>query len=148
MPLRLEPAGSSEEIASRDNLSGSNLFALACLQHSPRFFCIFKVCNEQHIRDGARTVNCESMRQTLVHSGGKLESIAFDRLDRELRDPHVSGPEFDFDGTPLFWLELFDLSTKTSVDGFSCHRIKDAVPIFDDFISQAGLLNEPGGARQ
>ena len=58
------------------------------------------------------------------------------------------GPEFDFDGTPLFWLELFDLSTKKSVDGFSCHRIKDAVSIFDDFISQAGLLNEPGGARQ
>jgi len=57
------------------------------------------------------------------------------------------GPEFDFDGTPLFWLELFDLSTKTSVDGFSCHRIKDAVSIFDDFISQAGLLNEPGGAQ-
>ena len=58
------------------------------------------------------------------------------------------GPEVDFDGVPLFWLELFDLSTKASVDGFSCHRIKDAVPIFDDFISQAGLLNEPNGARQ
>jgi hypothetical protein len=52
------------------------------------------------------------------------------------------------DGTPLFWLELFDLGTKTSVGGFSCHRIKDAVSIFDDFISQAGLLNGPGGARQ
>ena len=60
----------------------------------------------------------------------------------------LRGPEFDFGGAPLFWLELFDLSTKTSVDGFSCHRIKDAVSIFDDVISQAGLLNEPGGARQ
>ena len=58
------------------------------------------------------------------------------------------GPEVDFDGVPLFWLELFDHSTKTSVDGFSCHRIKDAVPIFDDFISQAGRLNKPGGARR
>ena len=43
----------------------------------------------------------------------------------------------DFDGAPLFWLELFDHSTKTSVDGFGCHRIKDAVPILDNFISQA-----------
>ena len=58
------------------------------------------------------------------------------------------GPEVDLDGVPLFWLELFDLGTKTSVDGFSCHRIKDAVPIFEDFISQAGRLNEPGGARR
>ena len=58
------------------------------------------------------------------------------------------GPEVDFDGVPLFWLELFDLSTKASVDGFSCHRIKDAVPIFDDFISQASRLNEPVGARR
>ena len=58
------------------------------------------------------------------------------------------GPEVDLDGLPLFWLELFDLGTKTSVDGFSCHRIKDAVPIIEDFISQAGRLNEPGGARR
>ena len=26
------------------------------------------------------------------------------------------GPEVDFDGVPLFWLELFDHSTKTSVE--------------------------------
>ena len=58
------------------------------------------------------------------------------------------GPQFNFDSVPLFWLELFDLSTKTSLDGFSCHRIKDAVPIFDDLISQAGRLNKPGGARR
>ena len=57
------------------------------------------------------------------------------------------GPEVDFDGVPLFWLELFDHSTKTSVDGCNCHRIKDAVPLFDDFISQADRLNKTGGAR-
>ena len=51
------------------------------------------------------------------------------------------GPEFNFDAVPLFWLELFDRGTKTSVDGFSCHRIRDAVPVFDDFISQAGGLS-------
>jgi hypothetical protein len=55
-------------------------------------------------------------------------------------------PEVDFGGAPpLFWLELFDHSTKRSVDGFCCHRIKDAVPIFNDFISQAGRLSKPGG---
>ena len=55
------------------------------------------------------------------------------------------GPEVDFGGVPaLFWLDLFDHSTKISVDGFCCHRIKDAVPIFDDFISQAVRLSEPG----
>jgi hypothetical protein len=49
-------------------------------------------------------------------------------------------PEIDADGAPLlFWLELFD-STKRSVDGFGCHRLSDAVPILDDFISQAARL--------
>ena len=60
----------------------------------------------------------------------------------------IRGPEFNFDAVSLFWLELFDRSTKTSVDGFSCHRIRDAVPVFDDFISQARHLNEPDGARR
>ena len=55
------------------------------------------------------------------------------------------GPVVDVGGGPLFWLELFDHSTKRSVDGFSCHSIKDAVPIFDDFISEAVRLSEPGG---
>jgi hypothetical protein len=54
------------------------------------------------------------------------------------------GPEADCDRMPLFWLELFDHSAKTSIDSFSCHEIKEAVAIFDDFISQAGRLNEPG----
>jgi hypothetical protein len=51
------------------------------------------------------------------------------------------GPEVDFGGAPLFWLELFDHSTKRSIDGFCCLSIKDAVPIFDDFISEAGRLS-------
>ena len=54
------------------------------------------------------------------------------------------GPEAHLDGVPLFWLELFD-HRKRSVDSFICHRLKDAVPIFDDFISQAAGLNKPGG---
>ena len=54
------------------------------------------------------------------------------------------GPEAGCDRMPLFWLELFDHSTKTSIDSFSCHEIKEAVAMFDDFISQAGRLNGPG----
>ena len=43
-----------------------------------------------------------------------------------------------------FWLELFDHGTKMSVDGFICLRIKDAVPIFNDFVSQAADLKARG----
>ena len=50
----------------------------------------------------------------------------------------VRGPEIDADGIPLFWLELFDHSTQMSIDSSGCHRIKDAVPIFNDFTSQSG----------
>ena len=48
------------------------------------------------------------------------------------------GPEVDLDGVPLFWLELFDHSTKTSIDSFCCHRLKDAVPVVCNFLAQAG----------
>jgi hypothetical protein len=56
------------------------------------------------------------------------------------------GPKADLDGAPLFWLELIDHSIKTSIDSCSCHGLKDAVTIFDDFVSQAGRLDKPGGA--
>jgi hypothetical protein len=57
------------------------------------------------------------------------------------------GPDADFDGMPLFWLELFDHSKKTSVDGFSfsCYSIKEAAVIFDEFTLQAGRLNQMRG---
>lgn len=97
-------------------------------------------------RDTYRAPNCKSLRQTLVHSGEQSRSVALDRIDWEIR--MIPGVEFNFDAGPLFWLELFDRSTKTSVDGFSCHRIRDAVPGFDDFISQACRSNEPDGARR
>jgi hypothetical protein len=52
-------------------------------------------------------------------------------------------PKADADGAPLFWLELIDQSLKTSVDSCSCHALKDAVAIFDNFISQACSLDKP-----
>jgi hypothetical protein len=38
---------------------------------------------------------------------------------------------------PLFWLELFDHETKSSVDSCSCTEIAQAVTAFDDFVSLA-----------
>jgi hypothetical protein len=38
---------------------------------------------------------------------------------------------------PLFWLELFDHETKSSIDSCSCTEIAQAVTAFDDFISLA-----------
>ena len=56
----------------------------------------------------------------------------------------LAGPAVDLDGAPLFWLELFNHSKKTSVDSFRCHRIKDALPVFKHFVAQANDLNKPG----
>ena len=53
------------------------------------------------------------------------------------------GREADVDGMPLFWLELFDHVTKTSVDSFRCDTIKDAAAVFEDFMSQGANLNGP-----
>ena len=55
------------------------------------------------------------------------------------------GPQVTSDGTPLFWLELFDHDAEMSVDSVSCHEIEDAVVVFEDFISQAGHLKEASG---
>ena len=56
----------------------------------------------------------------------------------------LADPAVNLDNAPLFWLELFDHSTKTSVDSFYCHRLKDAVPVVCDFFAQVDDLNKPG----
>jgi hypothetical protein len=56
----------------------------------------------------------------------------------------LRNPEVDLDGVPLFWLELFDNSTKTSVDSFCCHRLKDALPVVCNFIAQADDSDKTG----
>ncbi len=55
----------------------------------------------------------------------------------------------DLDGMPLFWLQLFDQVTNTSIDSFRCDKIKEAAPVFEYFMSQAAYLNkrERGGAE-
>jgi hypothetical protein len=83
-------------------------------------------------------------RLSSIPGNGPEASILLDSIGScEIRMFRGSG--VDLNGAPLFWLELIDHSIKTSVDSCSCHRLKDAVAIFDDFISQAARLNEPGG---
>ena len=53
------------------------------------------------------------------------------------------GQEADLEDMPLFWLELFDHVTKTSVDSFRCDNIKDATAVFEDFMSQGANFNKP-----
>ncbi len=56
----------------------------------------------------------------------------------------------DLNGAPQFWLELFHHGTGKSVDSFICHNIKDAAPMFEDFMWQAAYLNRspPGGSNE
>jgi len=54
----------------------------------------------------------------------------------------LAGPAVDLDSAPLFWLELFDHSMKTSVHSFRCHRLRDAAPVFNDLVAQASELNK------
>ena len=56
----------------------------------------------------------------------------------------------DSNGVPQFWLELFDHVTRRSVDSFLCHQVKDAAPIFEEFMSHAAHLNKSplGGSKE
>ncbi len=56
----------------------------------------------------------------------------------------LGGPAINLASAPLFWLELFDHSTHTSIDSFRCHKLKDAVPVLGDFLTQANDLNKTG----
>ena len=52
-------------------------------------------------------------------------------------------PQTDAETTALFWLELFDHTTRTSIDSFRCDKIEDAAPIFEYMMFQAAGLNGP-----
>lgn len=43
----------------------------------------------------------------------------------------------------LFWLELLDIASGSSVDSFLCEEIKAAVPIYKNFVSQAAQCSRP-----
>jgi hypothetical protein len=56
------------------------------------------------------------------------------------------GEQADVDGASLFWLELFDLGTNMAVDSFRCVTIRDAALAFEELMSQAACLNNPGAS--
>jgi hypothetical protein len=79
-----------------------------------------------------------------IPGGCSEASVSLGRIGRcEIRIFRGSPP--DSDDMPLFWIELFDHGAKQSVDSFSCHAVKDALVVVEDFIWQAGLLNETSG---
>ena len=56
----------------------------------------------------------------------------------------LAGPAVGLDSAPLFWLELYDHSAKTSVDSCCCHSLKDALPMVRDFFAQVDDVNNTG----
>ena len=87
--------------------------------------------------------------QRIARAYGKLSSILEDGPKASVSVTWVGncevrmfrGPETD--NRALFWLELFDHGTRTSVDSFRCQNIKDATPAFDVLMSQVVSLNNP-----
>jgi len=85
----------------------------------------------------------------IARAYGKLSSIPVDGSKPLISLASIGNYEIrmfrgraaDLDG--LFWLELFDHVTKTSVDSFRCDKIKDATAVFEDFMSQGANLNKP-----
>jgi hypothetical protein len=73
--------------------------------------------------------------------GGSEASLSLTWIrNREIRI--FGGSQLDPDSIVLFWLALFDHGAKISVDSFGCRELEDAVVVFEDFIAQAGHLNE------
>jgi hypothetical protein len=67
-----------------------------------------------------------------------------------LRGPYVSKAGTGLNGLPQIWLELFDHDTRRSVDSFLCHQVKDASPVFEEFMSLAANMSKspPGGSKE
>ena len=79
-----------------------------------------------------------------IPDGNSEKSVSLARIGScEIRV--FEGPQVTSDGMRLFWLELFDHGAEKSVDSRGFHEIKDAVVVFEDFISQADRLKEASG---
>jgi hypothetical protein len=44
----------------------------------------------------------------------------------------------------------YEHGTRRSIDSFICHQVKDAAPMFEEFMSHAAYLNksQPGGSKE
>ena len=65
--------------------------------------------------------------------------ISIARIDHHevrmlVRPPTGAGDE------PLFWMELFDHGTRTSINSYACHEIADGADVFEEFQAEAELL--------
>jgi hypothetical protein len=56
----------------------------------------------------------------------------------------------DSNGVPQFWLELIDHDTGKCIDSFLCHQVKDAAPVFEEFLSHAADSSKspPDGSKE
>jgi hypothetical protein len=82
-----------------------------------------------------------SLELSAIPKDGSQTSVSLASIDNyEVR--MLLRRSVDLNDVPQFWLELFDHGTRISVDSFLCHQIKDAAPIFADFISHAAYLNK------
>jgi hypothetical protein len=90
-------------------------------------------------------IDCNTSERTLTElrlSRAYVRLCVIPESSHEIR--MLAGPAINLVSAPLFWLELFDHSTNTSVDSFCCYKLKDAAPVFSDFLAQADDLNETG----
>jgi hypothetical protein len=91
----------------------------------------------------------------IARAYGQLSSIPDDRSKVPVSVARIGHYEIRMFRSPdtqsgaLFWLELFDHSTRTSIESFQCHEIRDATPAFEDLMSQADYWNssEPGAVE-
>jgi hypothetical protein len=66
--------------------------------------------------------------------GGRM--ISLERIGNyEIRIFEPSQTESD--EAPLFWMELFDHDSQSSIDSCSCYEIEEAATAFESFILQA-----------
>ena len=91
----------------------------------------------------------------IARAYGKLSSISGDSSKVSVSLARIGNCEIQMfrwletQSGALFWLELFDHNTRTSVDSFQCHEIKDAAPAFEELVKQATHLSDldPSGAE-
>ena len=91
----------------------------------------------------------------IARAYGKLSSISGDISKVSVSLARIGNCEIQMfrwletQSGALFWLERFDHNTRTSIDSFQCHEMRDAVPAFEDLMSQADYLNssDPSAAE-
>ena len=91
----------------------------------------------------------------IARAYGQLSSIPDDRSKVSVSVARIGNYEIrmfrwpDSQSGAVFWLELFAHNTRMSIDSFQCHEMRDAVPAFEDLMSQADYLNssDPSAAE-